>query len=57
MELKLEDIPDPETVAKVLVLLGDVIRPEMFRLYDGTFEARLTVNPDFAFAALQQKPV
>lgn len=44
-----------ESVEFVTSLLGGAITPTIFWLHDDTYEARLTVDPAVAFAALQAK--
>lgn len=44
-----------DAVASVTALLSNAIRPEIFWLYDGEYEARLTVDPDVAMAALRAR--
>lgn len=44
-----------EAVAAVEPLLDQVLRPTVFWLHDGEYEARLVVDPDVAFAALQAR--
>lgn len=43
-----------EAVDRARDLLGIAIRPTVFWLSDNTFEGRLTVDPDVAFAALRK---
>lgn len=44
-----------DAVASVTALLNNAIRPEVFWLHDGEYEARLTVDPDVALAALRAR--
>jgi hypothetical protein len=45
-----------ESVALVRRMLGGAITPTVFRLADGSLEARLTVDPEIAVEALREGP-